>query len=173
MPDIARIVEKESSLRRGAQPTFVNPGSARERSLGRLHDLFTGGTRHLGVQFFRYTVSGALATVADFGTYAVLVKVLNIHYLVGNAGSFTTGMMVNYLMSIWWVFPRRQVRSKGLEFAIFTLVGLVALGISELCMYIGVHVFGIYDILAKVLATGFTLVWNFSMRKRLLFHDRT
>jgi putative flippase GtrA len=140
--------------------------------LGALHDLFTGRTRSLGVQFFRYTVSGALATVADFGTYAVLVKVLNIHYLIGNAASFSMGMTVNYLMSIWWVFPRRHVRSKRLEFAIFVLVGLAALGMSELCMYLGVHVFGIYDILAKVLATGFTLVWNFSMRKLLLFRNK-
>jgi putative flippase GtrA len=140
--------------------------------LGRLRDLFTGRTRHLGVQFFRYTLSGVLATVADFGIYAFLVKVVGIHYLLGNAGSSLAGMTVNYLLSIRWVFPRRQVRSQGLEFAIFTLVGLVALGMSELCMYIGVHVFGMYDILAKVLATGFTLAWNFSMRKLLLFHDK-
>jgi putative flippase GtrA len=140
--------------------------------LGRLHGLFAGDTQRLDVQFFRYTVSGALATVADFGTYAILVKVLGIHYLIGNAGSSATGITVNYLLSIWWVFPSRHVRSKGLEFAIFVLVGLAALGMSELCMYIGVHVFGIYDILAKVLATGFTLVWNFSMRKLLLFRNK-
>jgi len=140
--------------------------------LGGLLGLFAGKTRHLGVQLFRYAIGGAIATIADFSIYALLVKVLGVHYLIGNATSFTAGVVVNYLISIWWVFPQRQVRSKGVEFGLFALIGLAALGISELCMYFGVHVLGLYDLLTKVLATGCTLVWNFTIRKLLLFRDK-
>jgi len=136
-------------------------------------DLFLGSTHRLHIQFFRYAVAGGVATVADFTVYALLVKVLGIHYLIGNACAFSAGIGVNYLASIWWVFASRSIRSKRAEVTIFALIGIIGLGISQLSMYVGVDVVGIYDLLAKVGATVCTLIWNFSARKWLLFRRQS
>ena len=154
----------------------MNSGSAKDSDGGGLHArlrrLFVESTRRLHVQLLRYVVVGGVATLADFAVYVLLVKLLGLHYLLGNAGGFSVGVLVNYLMSIWWVFPSRRLRSKSAEFVIFALIGMVGLGISELCMVLGVSVLGIYDLLTKVGATVCTLAWNFTVRRWLLFRDR-
>lgn len=135
----------------------------------RLVGPFRGRTTRLHVQFLRYVLAGGVATLADLSVYLFLVKLLAVHYLVGNPCGFSMGMVVNYLLGIWWVFAHRRLRSKQVEFLIFVLVGVVGLGISELCLYVGVRILGIHDVLSKIGSIIPVLAWTFSARKLLLF----
>ena len=128
--------------------------------------------RELYVQAFRYALVGCIATALDFGTLILLIRGLNVHYLIANALSFTVGLATNYILSIRWVFTSRVVHSRTVEFIVFAAVGIGGLGISEGCMYLGVGVFGLRTELAKLITVFCTLVWNFGLRKALLFRDR-
>ena len=110
----------------------------------RAHALMLGATEHLGVQFMRYIVVGGLATVADFGVLVVLTSGLGVHYLISNAAGFVAGLTVNYVLSVLWVFASRKLKSRIAEFTIFAVVGVVGLGLSQLVMYLGVGVAGVY-----------------------------
>ena len=153
----------------------MRSGPAERRDVGAIRPglsrLFLGRTRRLYVQFLRYLVVGLVATSADFSLYILLVKAFAVHYLLGNAAGFSAGLVVHYVISVCWVFASRQFHSRTAEFAVFAVVGLAGLGLSESCMYVGVHVIGLYDVTVKAMATCCTLVWNFSMRKWLLFRD--
>lgn len=131
--------------------------------------LALGATERLDIQFARYLVAGGIATVFDFGTLILLTSGVGLHYLLSNACGFTVGVIANYLLSVYWVFSYRRLRSKRAEFAIFALIGIGGLGVSELCMYAGVDMVGLHYSLAKIVATGCALAWNFSVRKLMLF----
>ena len=55
-------------------------------------------------QFVRYLVTGGFAFVVDFLLYAFCLYELNWHYLVANLAGLVAGLIINYVMSVAWVF---------------------------------------------------------------------
>lgn len=126
-------------------------------------------------QFLRYLVTGGLAFVVDFGLFAVCLYAFKWHYLIANLMGLVAGLIINYILSIVWVFvacKRTLEKNRGLEFLLFSLVGVAGIGINQLLMYSMVGQFGWNEMLSKVIAAGLVLVWNFSARKFMLFREK-
>lgn len=127
-------------------------------------------------QFLRYILTGGAAFVADFALFVLCLYVLNWHYLVANLVALIVGLVLNYALSILWVFTackRFFKKRKVLEFSLFTVVGLAGVGLNQLLMYLMIGVFGINEIAAKMIAAAIVLMWNFWGRKLLLFRKKT
>jgi len=61
---------------------------------------------------------------------------------------------------------RRKIRS----FVLFVIIGIIGLLITELCMYIGVYMFGQkWYLVVKIFTAGIVLLWNYAGRKVLIF----
>ena len=119
-------------------------------------------------QFVRYLLVGGGAFLVDFGTMALLLYGLHVHYLLAAGCGFVLGLVVNYIISIAWVFDRRR-QQPLLEFAVFSLVGIVGLGLNHVVIWsLTEHVLAI-PLLSKLAAAAVVLCWNFSARKILLF----
>jgi len=125
--------------------------------------------RILLTQFLRYLIVGGLAFAVDFGTLTLLHGVFGVHYLMANAGGFIVGLVVNYFLSINWVFDQRRLSNPWMEFIAFAAIGLLGLAINELSMFLLVGVVELHYQVAKLGATGISLVWNFGARKVVLF----
>ena len=126
-------------------------------------------------QFLRYLVTGGLAFVVDFGLFAAFLYAFKWHYLIANLMGLVAGLIINYILSIVWVFvacKRTLEKNRGLEFVLFSLVGVAGIGINQLLMYSMVGQFGWNEMLSKVIAAGLVLVWNFSARKFMLFRGK-
>ncbi len=137
--------------------------------------LFSGDTENTLIQFFRYLFVGGFATVVDWGVSYILFRfVFHENYAIAaNSISFVLGLIVNYVISTFWIFKNSKVESRLVEFIAFAAIGLVGLG-----MTIGItKLFEIwlssktsaYQILAKIVSTGAAFFWNFFARKYLLF----
>ena len=121
------------------------------------------------IQFLRYAVVGGIAFLIDFSLLYVLTIFAHIHYLISAAISFLIGLVVNYLLSIYWVFDKRTLENRMAEFFIFTLIGLVGLGLNEGFMWFFTGFVGLYFMYSKLISTFFVLLWNFAARKVILF----
>ena len=55
-------------------------------------------------QFVRYLVTGGFAFVVDFGLFALCLYSFGWHYLIANFIGLVAGLVLNYAMSILWVF---------------------------------------------------------------------
>ncbi|MDH5325890.1 MAG: GtrA family protein [Gammaproteobacteria bacterium] len=126
-------------------------------------------TNNTLIQLIRYTFVGGFAFTVDFGTLYVLTEFFNVYYLVSAAIAFTIGLLINYTLSVIWVFDKRAVQNKWLEFAIFAAIGMVGLALNELFMWFFTEVVGLYYMLSKMISTGFVYLWNFIVRKITLF----
>lgn len=135
----------------------------------RLEALFRIPTDSTLVQFFRYLFVGGAAFVVDFGSLFLLTEYAGIYYLTSAAIAFLLGLLVNYLLSIVWVFNRRTVERRWVEFGVFALIGVVGLGLNELFIWTFTERFHLYYMVSKLVATGLVLIWNFAARKFLLF----
>ena len=116
-------------------------------------------------QFLRYLVTGGLAFVVDFGLFALCLYVFDWHYLLANLVGLVAGLVLNYTMSIVWVFT-------ACEFSLFALVGIAGVGINQLLMFLMVGVFDWNEMASKMIAAILVLMWNFGARKLMLFRER-
>lgn len=131
--------------------------------------IFSGRPSNTVVQLLRYTIVGGLAFIIDFGTLILLTEFFNINYLISALVGFTLGLIVNYFLSIHWVFNQRNIRKRSLEFILFTLIGIVGLGLNELSIWFLTEVVLLYYMVSKIITTVMVYMWNFFARKYLLF----
>lgn len=123
-------------------------------------------------QFVRYLFTGGLAFVVDFGLFALCLYAFGWHYLVANLVGLVAGLVINYYISIVWVFSackRTLENKKAFEFGIFAVVGLLGVGLNQLCMLLMIGYWNWQEMLSKMIAAVIVLLWNFGARKLLLF----
>jgi len=150
-----------------------------------LKKLFVEKTDKFSIQFFRYALVGVTAFIVDFGTLFFLTRSVffqkGFARIIAVSIAFILGLIVNYILSVLWVFQKRNVGNKKFEFIIFSIVGLIGLGMNELFIwlfteYIFAMYFYIADIqarilISKIISTVVVYLWNFFARKFTLFKD--
>ena len=120
-------------------------------------------------QLCRYTFVGAIAFAFDFASLFALTHFGGIHYLVAAGIAFLIGLSVNYALSIKWVFSRRSIGDKRMEFLLFALIGLAGLGLNELFIWIFTEIAIFTTSRRRSVSTVFVYLWNFFARKYSLF----
>ncbi len=123
----------------------------------------------LRAQFLKYVVVGGLAFLVDAGLLYVLTAFGGVFYLVSAALSFAAGLVVNYLLSRFWVFDQRSFRNTTVEFSIFAFIGVVGLFLTQLLMWGFTAKAGFNYMMSKCFAAGAVLLWSFAARKWALF----
>jgi putative flippase GtrA len=138
----------------------------------RLRALLFDRSDAVGTQAARYIVVGAVATLADMSVLYVLTSGLHIKYLISASAGFIAGLVLNYILSINWVFCSRKLGNAFAEFAVFGVIGLIGLALTDLVMYAGVELLGLYYMLTKLTAVVIVFAWNFCVRRAMLFSNK-
>jgi len=140
------------------------------KSVNQFFLLFKEKTNNNYLQLFRYTFVGGFAFIIDFGTLFLLTKYLHFYYLISAGIAFTFGIVINYILSVKWVFDKRTIERKWLEFLLFILIGLTGLALNQLFLWVLTDIFFIYYLLSKLITSFVLYFWNFMIRKILLFN---
>lgn len=120
----------------------------------------------------RYFVVGGLSAVFDIAFFFVFAKLLGYYYLGVAVVGFVFAVLVNYGLSVRYVFTSGVRFSRGQELALVYLVSAVGLGFHLLILYLAVDVLAIELMLSKLIATGSVFVWNFLARNYFVFRPR-
>jgi putative flippase GtrA len=119
-------------------------------------------------EFLRYFAASAGALGIDFGLYAVSIR-LGLPYAAAALLGFTAGAVAAYLASVRWVFESRSIHSASLEFGLFVAVGVGGLLLTETLLWLFIERLGCPPMLSKLGSAGFVFVFNFVVRKAMLF----
>lgn len=122
-------------------------------------------------QFLTFASAGAVGTVAHYMLLLALVMVWKLDAVMASALGFLTGLLVNYLLSHYWVF-RSSKRHAETAFKFLAIAG-VGLGLNTGLMHVAIGKFGIHYLLAQVMATAVVLLWNFAGNRFWTFADET
>ncbi len=144
----------------------------------------------LMAQIAKFGVVGVICFFIDYFLYILLnflFKKAGIaasfpqYYLISQGISFIVSMIINYLLSIKYVFSRREDMSRQKEFVIFAVLSAIGLVINEICLFIGIDlIYGHWAFLQRIMgqsaaetffklgATGIVMVYNFISRKMFL-----
>ena len=120
-------------------------------------------------QFIRYTIVGGVAFIADFGSLYVMKEWGGLNYLLAATLAFLLGLLINYQLSIFWVFDQRAVDNKYIEFLIFSVIGILGVFLNLGIILLLTEKLEFFYLYSKLIATAIILIFNFSTRKIYLF----
>ena len=140
-------------------------------------------------QILKFGVVGVVCFLIDFAITNVIAALLRsqMHMATGTAAligafwGFVISVIINYLLSMRFVFVRREEMSRRKEFIIFTILSLIGLVINEMIIKVSIDVMyenwlwlknllspALVTAGAKIVATGIVMVYNFITRKIFL-----
>ncbi|MBQ8626267.1 MAG: GtrA family protein [Agathobacter sp.] len=122
----------------------------------------------LVLQFCRFASVGIISLAVDYGFMVFLTESTLMGYFRACAFSYTISILVNYVLSMRYVFRGREDVSKAKEVSIFLVLSLIGLGLNQVAMWLLVDVLNIYYAVAKVLAAGMVTGYNFISKKTFL-----
>ena len=152
------------------------------------------GKRIEVVRFIKFCVVGTLGTLIDFGFFNLFHNVLGIHPVLANTMSISLAIVNNYTLSRFWVYPETRTHQGGRKFAQFVVVSLIAWAlntgilwsadrwvfgeeallselVAPLAAMVGTPHTVLSSNLAKAVATGVVLFWNFFANRFWTFRD--
>lgn len=119
-------------------------------------------------QIVKFGAVGFLCFGIDYGLTIFLTEICGISYLVSSGISFSVSVMVNYILSLKFVFETDENHNKVVEFFIFMILSVIGLGINQVLMWICVDKMHVYYMISKIGVTGVVMVYNFITRKLIL-----
>jgi len=124
------------------------------------------------VRAARYFVVGGISAVFDIGFFFIFAKLLGFHYMLVSTAGFVFAVLINYFLSVRFVFTSGVRFSKGKEFALVYLVSGVGLGLHLAILYVCIDLMSLELMLSKFFATGSVFLWNFLARNYFVFRSR-
>lgn len=126
-------------------------------------------------QVIRYSAVGTFNTIIDFGLLFTL-RALGFPVELANICSTGTAFIISFFMNKKYTFKTTDT-SVVREIILFVLVTLFGLWVLQtivinLMMPISLHVFHSQDLAllaSKLLATGVSLIWNYTLYNKLVF----
>lgn len=119
-------------------------------------------------QAAKFGVVGVLCFGIDYGLMILLTELGKLDYLLSSGISFSVSVVVNYLLSMRFVFRSRENCSKTKEFIAFVGLSITGLLLTEALMWIGVERLNFHYMVIKVVVTGVVMIYNFVTRKIVL-----
>lgn len=121
-------------------------------------------------EFLLYIIVGGIATVAEWVVFFLLGKV-SCHYAVATAIAYILSTFVNWLAGRILVFKesKQPIIKEILSVYLASIVGLL---LNLLIMWVAVDLISINEMVSKIAATGIVFVYNFLVRKLLIYKNR-
>ena len=92
----------------------------------------------------------------------------DFYVLAATPLAFLVSAVFNYVLSMHFVFKKRE-DAKGITvFSVFFVLNIIALGLNELWMWLFAVKFGLNHNISKVIATALVTIYNFISRKILI-----
>ncbi len=145
-------------------------------------------------RFLKFSIVGVIGTVIDFGLFNVLHNIIGVDTILANLMSTSAAVVNNYTWSRYWVYPETRDRQGGKKFLRFVVVSVIAVALNtSILRGADLWLFGPHGLfsglvacaaaavgmahpvfssnMAKVVATGIVLFWNFFANRMWTFND--
>lgn len=119
-------------------------------------------------QFARFVVVGTSNTIIDFTIYTILTRLVGLHFLIANTCSFIVAVTWSYVINRIWTFRNRSANVSS-QFIKFIVVSLSALALVTILLATFHRGLGINDLIAKALAIGIVMFWNYFLNRHWTF----
>lgn len=137
-------------------------------------------------QIIKFGFVGGLCFLIDFAISTALFHLLrdvasrSFATAVGGFWGFTISVIINYILSMKFVFERKEDMSRKKEFVIFVILSVIGLGVNEVILLacsagyeansflLDTFNDTLWFAMSKIIATAIVMIYNFISRKIFL-----
>lgn len=119
-------------------------------------------------EFIKYGLAGGICTVVNLLLFVLLEKA-GLHYILANIFSYFAAVMLNYTMSVRFVFTQGKERGKGKGLWRFLLIRAANLLADNLAFYFCVSLAGMPVYFSRVILTFLETIVTYCLMKRVVF----
>ncbi len=116
-----------------------------------------------------YFIVGAIAALTDLIIFYVFAKHFGFNYLLITIVGFVVATLVNYFLSIKFVFNSGSRFSKGTEIIITYIVSSIGFIVHISVLFLLIDFLQFEKMLSKIIAIGTAFMFNFLLRKYYIF----
>lgn len=127
--------------------------------------LLLNPTKNGFVQLIRYGMVVAIAFPIDFGLLYIFTDKFHMYYVLSATLAFIISMIVNFILSIFWVFKLRTKRALWKEAVVFSVIGFIGLGLTDLIVWLATDFGGFHYMVSKLIAVSVVFFWSFGARR--------
>ncbi|MCB1783439.1 MAG: GtrA family protein [Alphaproteobacteria bacterium] len=120
-------------------------------------------------QFRRFSFVGLINTAVDFVVFSVLFYAAGVPYVIAHMCSFVLALTNSFLWNSLWTFKNLKRDKIFAQVVRFVGVGCIGLALSTVTIYVAANYVPV--LLAKLLAVGVTIVWNYFGSWFFVFRD--
>lgn len=128
-------------------------------------------TQETTKQFGKFAIVGVMSLAVDYALLMFLVEACKADLFFSTTVSFIASVIVNYVLSMKYVFDHREGMSRKREFTIFAILSAVGLGLNDLYMFVGVTMLNIGYQAMKLISTFLVTWYNFFSRRKFLSNN--
>lgn len=128
-------------------------------------------------QFISYFFVGGVAAVVEWIMFFLFANVITLNYILSTVLAFIFSTTTNWILGRVFTFKNSKSYKNNVgkeAFAVF-LVSAIGLLFNMFLMYIFVTVMGFDSVIgktaSKIAATGIVFVWNFLIRKLVVYRE--
>lgn len=118
-------------------------------------------------QLVRYLITGFSSAAIELSLLYIFRDIAKLSVIEANSIALTIVFWFNFLLNRHWSFKSKSSLKKQL--LMYAVLFVFNLGASDLIMYVLVTLLGIQYLLAKVLAIGAVVSWNFILYKKVIY----
>lgn len=122
-------------------------------------------------QFGKFAIVGLTSLAVDYALLMFLVEACEADLFFSTTVSFIVSVIINYVLSMKYVFDHREGMSRKREFTIFAILSAVGLGLNDLYMFVGVTMLNIGYQAMKLISTFLVTWYNFFSRRKFLSNN--
>ncbi|MBN1400755.1 MAG: GtrA family protein [Anaerolineae bacterium] len=122
------------------------------------------------VRFIKFGIVGAIGALVDFSVLNLGIQVFGLAKWLANTFSFSAAVLSNFTWNRIWTYPESRRDPLGPQLLQFFLVNVVGYAINQAIflsldryLFVGWGAWG-YN-LAKAIAIGVVLFWNFGINR--------
>ena len=122
-------------------------------------------------QFLKFALVGFASLAVEYLFLGYFLQALSMDYLLATTIAFIISIVVNYILSMKYVFSHKEDMSRKREFTIFAILSAVGLGLNDLYMFVGVTMLNIGYQAMKLISTFLVTWYNFFSRRKFLSNN--
>lgn len=126
-------------------------------------------------QFISYVFVGGAAAIVEWVMFFLFANILNLHYFLATILAFIFSTSVNWLLGRTTTFKDNNTyKDKKTKEAFFVFaVSAIGLVFNLILMYLFVTIMqfngAVEKTFSKIVATGIVFIWNFLIRKLVIY----
>ena len=121
------------------------------------------------MKIVHYFFVGGLSAVIDISLFTIFAGYFKFPWFFVSIITFIIATLVNYFLSIRFVFESGSRYKKHHEILGVLIVSTLALLLNQLFLFLFIEKMNMHLIIAKCLTTSMLFLWNYFGRKKFIF----